>query len=144
MPYRIRWEGHGVYKRFFGNLTATDVKDAYNEVADDLRFEHIRYVISDYLEARAGSDIVESDIADFAELERHRLYSSPDLVSATVACDPAILSKLGLFEGLRVSPFPIGIFPTVADARRWIASNPRPDRARMPPRVAQIAEILHA
>lgn len=144
MPYRIRWEGHGVYKRFFSILTPADVRDAYSEVTEDPRFEHLRYVISDYLEAHAGSDAVEPDAADFEELERHRLYCSPDIVCATIATDPRILANLRLFEGLRVSPFPIGIFPNVADARRWIASNPRPERLRVHPRVASVTELLHA
>jgi hypothetical protein len=130
MPYRIRWEGRGVYKQFFGLLSPAYVKDAYNEVTDDPRYEHVRYVLSDYLEARPNAGGLEPDVAEFAELERHRLYSSPDLVSATVATDPQILGHIRLFEGLQVSPYPIGIFPTVADARKWIASNPRFRRVR--------------
>lgn len=51
MPYRIRWEGHGVYRRFYGVLTRAESREAYEEMCDDIRYEGIRYIISDYLEA---------------------------------------------------------------------------------------------
>ena len=49
MPYRIRWEGHGVYRRFFGVITREEFRDAYREMCSDVRYEGIRYIISDYL-----------------------------------------------------------------------------------------------
>ena len=47
MPYRLRWEGHGVYRRFFGVISAAEFLGAYQEMIGDLRYEGIRYIISD-------------------------------------------------------------------------------------------------
>jgi len=133
MPYRIRWEGHGVYRRFFGMATAADFMDAHREISSDLRYEGIRYIISDFLEAEHCPDVTERDLANFAKLERLEFFSSPDIVNATVATDEKILADLRVFLSLGLSPYPHGVFATVAEARRWIASNPRLGWRREPP-----------
>jgi hypothetical protein len=125
MPYRLRWEGHGVYRRFFGVITAAEFLGAYQEMIGDLRYDGIRYVISDYIDAQPGPDLTEKDLKAFAELERIRFYDSPDHVQAMVATDPKTLAYVRYYESLRVSPYCLATFTTVADARAWIASNPR-------------------
>ena len=125
MPYRIRWEGHGVYRRFFGILTLAEFREAYEEMCSDVRYEGIRYIISDYLECQPGADITKRDLKAFAKLERLRFYDSPDTVQAMVATDPKTLAYVRYYESLRVSPYCLEDFATVADARHWIASNPR-------------------
>ncbi len=125
MPYRIRWEGHGVYRRFFGVITLAEFREANREMRSDVRFEGIRYIISDYLEAQPATDITERDLRAFAERERVHFYDSPDTVQAIVATDPKNVRLARYYESLRVSPYCIADFATVADARAWIASNPR-------------------
>jgi hypothetical protein len=125
MPYRIRWEGHGVYRRFFGVFTLAEFRDAYEEMCSDLRYEGIRYIISDYLDGRPGPDLSERDLKEFAELERLRFYDSPDTVQAVVATDPRTVAYAKYYESLGISPHCMGDFATVAEARHWIASNPR-------------------
>ncbi len=125
MPYRIRWEGHGVYRRFFGVVTAAEFLQAYDEMSSDIRFEGIRYIISDYLECTPGPDLTEKELEAFAKLERVRFYDSPDTVQATVASDPRTLKYARYYESLRISPYCMGTFPTVAEARKWVAGNPR-------------------
>lgn len=90
MPYRIRWEGHGVYRRFFGVMTLQEFMDAYREMCGDLRY-----------------------------------YDSPDTVQAMVATDPRTLGYVRYYEQIRVSPYCMRDFPTVAEARHWIAGHPR-------------------
>ncbi len=125
MPYRIRWEGHGVYRRFFGVISASEFLDAYKEMSGDIRFDFVRYIISDFLEARKSPEVAERDAKAFAALERLNFYSAPNIVNAAVATDEEILAHLRYFESLHLSPYPLGIFSTVAEARAWIASNPR-------------------
>lgn len=127
MPYRIRWEGHGVYRRFYGVLTAQEFREASWEIANDVRYEDIRYIITDFLEAQLGPDVTEKDAEAFAEFERRMFYSSPDIVNAAVVTDPKILAHVRQYEATQLSPYPLGVFATVAEARRWIASNPRPN-----------------
>jgi len=125
MPYRIRWEGHGVYRRFVGSISAAEFKHAYDEMVSDVRYEGVRYVISDYLEAQPGPDISEKDLAAFAKLERLRYYDSPDTVHATVATDAKTLAYARYYGSLQLA-HPEAAFSTVAEARHWIAGNPRP------------------
>jgi hypothetical protein len=125
MPYRIRWEGHGVYRRFVGPISAAEFQQAYAEMVSDVRYEGIRYVISDFLEAQPGPDISKRDLAAFAKLERLRYFDSPDTVHATVATNENTLAYARYYGSLRLA-HPEATFSTVAEARRWIASNPRP------------------
>jgi len=125
MPYRIRWEGHGVYRRFFGVITLAEFREANKEMRTDVRHEGIRYIISDYLEAQPAPDISERDLRTYAELERLYFYSSPDTVQAIVATDPKTVTFARYYESLGVSPYCVADFATVDDARCWIASNPR-------------------
>jgi hypothetical protein len=125
MPYRIRWEGHGVYRRFFGVITLEEFREANKEMRTDVRYEGVRYIISDYLEARPAPDITERDLQNYAELERLYFYSSPDIVQAIVATDPKTVSFARYYEALGVSPYCLADFATVDEARHWTASNPR-------------------
>jgi hypothetical protein len=133
MPYRLRWEGHGVYRRFFGVISAAEFLGAYQEMIGDLRYEGIRYIISDYIDAQPGPDLTEKDLEAFAELERLRFYDSPDHVQAMVATDARTLAYVRYYESLRVSPYCLATFTTIAAAREWIASNPRLGWRRPPP-----------
>ena len=65
MPYRIRWEGHGVYRRFFGVITLAEFRAANKEMRTDVRYDGIRYIISDYLEAQPAADITELDLKTY-------------------------------------------------------------------------------
>lgn len=125
MPYRIRWEGHGVYRRFFGVITVAEFREANKEMRTDVRYDGIRYIISDYLEAQPAPDVTERDLRTYAELERIYFFSSPDIVQAIVATNPKTVTLARYYESLGVSPYCVADFATVAEARQWIASNPR-------------------
>jgi len=125
MPYRIRWEGHGVYRRFYGVITLAEFREANREMRSDVRYECIRYLISDYLEAQPAPDITERDLQTYAEHERLYFYSSPNIVQAIVATAPKTVTFARYYESLGVSPYCLADFAAVAEARQWIASNPR-------------------
>ena len=123
MACRIRWEGHGVYRRFYGTVTASDFRSACEEISNDPRFDDIRYVISDFVEAQPGFG--EQELRELAHLERRRFFASPDIVNAIVADDRRILGCVPYIEDLHRAPCPTAVFATVDDARHWIAGNPR-------------------
>ena len=125
MPYRLRWEGHGVYRRFFGVVTLAEFREANREMRGDVRYEGIRYIISDYLQAQPAAEVTERDLQAYAHRERVHYYDSPDTVQAIVATDPRTVALARYYESLGVSPYCIADFQNVADARAWIASNPR-------------------
>ena len=139
MPYRIRWEGHGVYRRFIGVITLAEFREATKEMRGDVRYDSIRYIISDYLDAQPGPEITERELRAYAEFERVHFYDSPDSVQAIVATDPKTVAYARYYQSLGVSPYCIADFPTVAEARHWVASNPRLHRGRPPQSVTSAA-----
>ena len=126
MPYRLRWEGHGVYRRFFDVVSSAEFREAYEEMTGDLRYECIRYIISDYLEAEPGADLTDTFIGRVEQRARLEYDCGPDIVHATVARGTKMLAHARQFESLPLAPYPEATFATVSEARRWIASNPRP------------------
>ena len=144
MPYRIRWEGHGVYRRFYGAITRTEFREAFEEMCGDVRYDDIRYIISDYLEAKPAPDITERELRAQAKLERLRFYNRPDTVQAMIVTDPRIMAFARYYDSLNISPYCLGIFETIQDARHWIASNPRPGWNRPSPSATFVATAPHA
>ena len=126
MPYRLRWEGHGVYRRFFGVVSSAEFGAAHAEMTGDLRYECIRYIISDYREAEPGPDLTDTFLGRVEQLERLEYDHGPDIVHATVSAGEKMLAHIRYFESLPLAPYPEATFAALADARGWIASNPRP------------------
>ena len=131
MPYKLRWEGHGVYRRFFDVVSSTEFRQAYEEMTTDLRYECIRYIISDYLEAEPGPDLTDTFLGRIEQRARLEYDCGPDIVHATVVNGEKMLVHVLQFESLPLAPYPEATFATISEARRWIASNPRPAWRRM-------------
>lgn len=122
MPYEVRWELHGVYSRYYGNVTGEDMRRHIEEVCKDDRFEQHRYNILDF-----------SDATDFSPTERELLINSGVLIAAAftnhqvliaaVVTRDNIREALERFHALGTSPYEAKIFPTVAEARKWIAES---------------------
>ena len=122
MPYEIRWELHGVYSRYYGNVTGEDMRRHIEEVCKDERFDQHRYNL-----------LVFSDATDFSPTERELLINSGVLIGAAftnhqvliaaVVTRPNVREALERFHALGVSPYVAKIFPTVAEARKWIQES---------------------
>lgn len=125
MAYRLRWEGHGVYRRFFDVVSAMEFREAYEEMTRDLRYDSTRYIISDYLDAEPGSDLTDTFVGRVEQLARLQYGNGPDIVHATVATGD-MLAHVRSYEALPLAPYPEATFATVHEARQWVAGNPRP------------------
>jgi hypothetical protein len=106
--------------------SAAEIREAHEEMTGDLRYEVIRYIISDYLEAEPDSDLTDTFLGRIEELARLEYDCGPDIVHATVANGEKMLEHIRFFESLPLAPYPEATFAALSDARRWIASNPRP------------------
>jgi hypothetical protein len=144
VPYRLRWEGHGVYRRFFGVVSSAEFREAYEEMTGELRYECIRYIISDYLEAEPGPDLTETFLGRIEQRARLEYDRGPDIVHATVANGEKMLAHVLQFESLPLAPYPEATFATISDARRWIASNPRPAWRSASPPAASVVTMQRA
>jgi len=122
VPYQVRWEPHGVYSRYYGNVTGDDMRRHIEEVCKDERFEQHRYNILDF-----------SDATEFNPTEREFLINSGVLIGAAftnhqvliaaVVTRENVRAALERFHSLGVSPYEAKIFPTVAEARKWIEES---------------------
>ena len=122
MPYQVMWEPRGVYTRYWGNVTGADMLGDIEDVCRDERFELHRYHILDFSEA-----------TDFVATEREMLVNCGVLIGAAfvnhqvlvaaVVTNEKVRAALDRLHGLGVSPFVAKIFPTVAEARKWIAES---------------------
>jgi len=122
VPYQVKWEPQGVYSRYYGNVTGEDMRRHIEEVCKDDRFEQHRYNILDF-----------SDATDFSPTERELLINSGVLIGAAftnhqvliaaVVTRESVRAALERFHALGVSPYEAKIFPTVAEARKWIVES---------------------
>jgi hypothetical protein len=111
-----------VYTRYYGNVTAADMLGNIEDVCRDERFEQHRYHILDF-----------SDATEFSATERELLVNSGVLVGAAfmnhqvmiaaVVTRENVRATLNRLHALGVSPYEAKMFPTVADARKWIADS---------------------
>jgi hypothetical protein len=138
VAYRLHWEGHGVYRRFFDVVSAAEFREAYDEMVRDLRYGGTRYIVSDYLGAEPGSDLTDTFIGRLERLARLEYGNGPDIVHATVATGE-MLAHVRSYEALPLAPFPEATFSTVDEARQWIVCNPRPAWRAMRPQIASEA-----
>jgi hypothetical protein len=76
-------------------------------------------------------------------LARLEYATGPDIVHATVADGEKMLAHIGCFESMPLAPYPEATFSTVADARTWIASNPRPAWRTGTPAAASQGDAAH-
>lgn len=127
MAYRIRWEGHGVYRHFYLDVTGEEFLQAKEEMLSDLRYRGIRYILDDYLDVETVPELVESYMERYGRTEKLRDVESPDIVRASVATKESMLKLLRYFADRDLAPYPFAVFATVAEARTWIAKNPRPE-----------------
>jgi len=122
MPYQVTWEPRGVYTRYSGNVTGADMLGNIEDVCRDERFEQHRYHILDFSEA-----------TDFSATEREMLVNCGVLVGAAFVNHQVLVAAVVTRENVRaaldrlhalgVSPYVAKIFPTVAEARKWIEES---------------------
>jgi len=122
MPYQMIWEPRGVYTRFSGDVTGADMLGNIEDVCRDARFEQHRYHILDF-----------SDATDFVATEREMLVNCGVLVGAAFVNHQVLVAAVVTRENVRaalerlhalgVSPYVAKIFPTVAEARKWIQES---------------------
>jgi len=122
---KIIWERpFGVYLRFHGEVTPTDVGDANIAVTSDENFDDLRYTISDFL-AVTGHRF---DLRDRAGLETPyatligAAHSNPHIHSAFIVVDPDIERLIQLKISQGVLPYPSRVFEREQDARDWLGS----------------------
>lgn len=128
MAYVIHWETLGVYRKYHGHVGGDELLASIQRIEADGRFDHIRYVINDFL-AVAGHDVSAVQLRLIAAIDQAATLSNPNIRVAIVATDAPILA-LAQHYVAAAPPYPTEIFPSVAAARAWIAASPALDLPR--------------
>ena len=122
MPYQVKWEPRGVYTRYYGIATGADMRGNIEDVCRDERFERHRYHILDFSDATEFSATEKELLVNCGVLVGAAFMNHQVMVAAVVTREN-IRATLGRLHALGVSPFEAKIFPTLAEARRWIAES---------------------
>lgn len=122
MPYQASWKDRGVYVRFWGNPTRTDLFSAVDEVAADPRFDDIRFRISDFT-GLTSLDIDSQDIRVVSAMTIAHRLTNPRMLDVSIADAPEIQALLADWKATHPAPHLAAIVPTKEAARHWIANH---------------------
>jgi hypothetical protein len=119
MSFNIVWEPHGIYKKFWGFVSASELIQSVETFHNDPRFDDFLYTINDFLSVE-GFDVSQRTVEDVAVLNLGaQSFHSKGLV-ALVTNDERIMALARYFSSPDLRSYPTEIFATVAEARVWI------------------------
>ena len=122
MPHEISWEPHGVYIRFYGFVPFSELLDFFQSVAADPRFDDAWYYIDDY-SGVASHAVRPEDVELIAGLEYAQMLSNPRMLRATVGASDDVRTLFDHYRETHERRDHLSMFPTLAEARAWIASK---------------------
>lgn len=122
MPYRIRWEPHGVYRAYLGDVTDAERRESLERICADTRFDGLRYAITDFLAVETLQETRLSAIEAAAQ-NIEPLATNTRIVLAAVATDPRHRNYILRVMSAGFISAPYEFFPSVARARQWIAET---------------------
>jgi hypothetical protein len=122
MGYELIWRGEGVVKRFFAHAAYDDLVRATLEVESDYRFDHIRWVLNDFL-AVAGASVEADHIEEMAAIDKAASLSNSQIIIAIVAADPTIIAMARYYAYSALNAYETRIFSTLAEAYDWLLKS---------------------
>ena len=120
MSYETIRESGGIYQRFWGAVDSLELYDSLKEIPKDPCFASAKYVIKDFL----GVDVFNAKVKTIVEgLALNKVWknTNPDIVVAVVTTHEEIIATGQSAMSYRVDSYPRRVFPTLAEARAWIA-----------------------
>ncbi len=122
MPYRIIWEAQGVIKKFSGLVDSEELLRAGTDTEADPRFDNYRYVINDFLDC-TGFSLSSPVVDEIAAIDWAASRANARIRIAVVATAPEIIEATRQYAASPLNIYPTRIFPTMAEARAWLASS---------------------
>lgn len=120
MGCTLHWEPRGVVKRYFGHVSREELIAPVVQTESDERFDTLRFVINDFLEARSVA-FTEADIDDIAALDIGAAATNPRIRVAIVAVQPDVIALVQRYLDVAAGAYPTSVFATLAEARAWVA-----------------------
>lgn len=125
MGYELIWEPRGVLKRFFGQVTDSDISGSVARIHGDRRFDTLRYVINDYLDG-TGHRIPLNAVEEIAAIDDAAAISNPHIRVALVAATPEFVELATQYAGATMKIYPTRIFSSLDEARIWLDARVAP------------------
>ena len=118
MAYELRWEAHGVYWKYSGKVTGSEIVEASTSIYGDERFIDLKYKFVDFLDAES----VEIDRDQLALIAYQHLAAE----RANPYMKTAILMQEDNEAGRQFvayfdkSSWEVRIFTDQEEANRWV------------------------
>ena len=125
MAYEIVWEPEGVVRQFSGTVSAREFINSVERVQGDPRYDDMRYVINDF-SASTAQTFSDDTFTDLAVLHYGAYVSNPNCRVVFVTTDKVLVGMVRrILQSGSVISYQTEVFPTVAEARDWLASQPQ-------------------
>ena len=125
MPYQTTRESQGIYQKFWGDVVSPELFESMNVIQDDPDFDSLRFVIKDYLDV-ALFDVGVKTLLEGLVLNMRGKRTNPHIVVAIVTTNQEIIDASNAALSYRFDAYPRKLFPTLDEARHWIASAGTP------------------
>jgi len=122
MGYEIVWEPGGVVKRFFGYVSGGELMKAGLDTECDLRFDHLSYVINDFV-ACDGFSVPPGTVDEISAIDNAAAFSNSRIRIAVVATMPEIVAAAEQYAASPMNAYVTRIFSNTADARTWLEGS---------------------
>lgn len=123
MPYDVEWNEQGVYRKFYGHVTGDEVIANTAAIFSDQQFDHIRYLVSDYLGV-TSSDISMEQASYIAHMCYAASKSNVQLKAAMVVEDET-LDALGALVNFEIEelaiPWETNFFRSQHEVMAWVS-----------------------
>ena len=117
--YEHIWEPRGLWRKFSGTVSGAELMRSNAAGQGDMRFDALRYVINDF---RATEHFIlgPDELEEIAATDGAAAMANSDIKIAVVSANPEILAVAESYMSAKLSPFPVGNFATLAEARDWL------------------------
>lgn len=119
MPYKTIWENNGAFTKWWGHSTSAELVEFLQRGQATPDFERIRYSIHDFSECESFSHD-KCELEFVAALDGAGERTNPRIKIAVVAMRSDVIEMIHVYEQTMLSPYPLRIFSSVADARAWV------------------------
>lgn len=141
MPFSLEWEPSGVVRRFYGDVTLAERYRSLEAICGDIRFDDLRFTITNYLDVGAYQDSPR-DTEEIAAYHIAPLMTNPQIVIAGVAVRGDIVDLIKRFRAFKLTTQPYEVFSTEAAARMWIGAMGRGRPATSVPQSISAGQVV--
>ena len=120
--YEHIWNGKELIERFYGETNGEEFKASSLKVQEDPRYDLITDSIVDFSACDSVS-IPPHIIEEVAAIDFAASRSNPRIRGAVISDNPDVILGVQIYTNLGLSPYPVRVFKSIADAREWFAST---------------------